>query len=140
MDGPNPNYENQFDYIKSAFNTCGRVEIDLQTHNGMLYLGHDKPQEQVNSEIIEFLKRPGVYVHSKDTVSIPRLLTHQCHVFYHESDPVVFTSRGYIWCFPGHYVKDITRAIWLDMPWCPLPRDKERHCWAVCGDYWDPYK
>ena len=140
LEGPNSPYENQFDYLKNAFDACGRVEVDIQTHNGELYLGHDDPQELVTHDIIEFLKRPGVYCHSKDTTSIPKLLTHECHTFFHQTDPVVFTSRGFIWCFPGVYVSDIQKSIWLDMYWKPLPQEMKRSCFAVCGDFWEPYR
>ena len=140
MYGPNPALENRYSYILEAYNTCGKVEIDLQTHNGVLYLGHDEPQEEVRDEIKDFITQPGVYCHSKDTESLSKLLTYGAHTFYHETDPVTFTSRGFMWCFPGVYVKDITKAIWLDMPWHPLPQKTITACFAVCGDYWAPYR
>lgn len=134
LTGPEPANENRPDYIYHAFATCGGVEIDLQTHKDVLYLGHDEPQYPVTSEIQKFLVRPGVYCHAKDVESVRPLLTLGAEVFFHTTEKFVFTSKGKMWCFPGVYPRDVTRAIWLDLGWEKLPEDLKLDCLAVCGD------
>ena len=132
--GPQPTFENKIDYLRHAYHDLNHgIETDVFAHKDKLYLGHDEPDTPVTTEIAEFLKRAGVFVHAKNIQCIPRLISMDCNVFFHKTDDVVFTSKGNIWCFPGVYVNDIKKAIWLDLHWQPLKR-KRFNCFAVCGD------
>ena len=133
--GPGNPEENRFDYLKHAYYDLGYgIELDIQTHNGKLYLGHDDPQEPVDADIEQFMRQERVFTHAKDLHCIPKLLTIDANVFYHTEESIVFTSKGYIWCYPGIFISDIKRAVWNDYHWGPIPQGKRLTCLAVCGD------
>ena len=133
LEGPKPGLENTVDYLQTAFDECYGIEVDLQTVNGVLYLGHDNPQEIVTHTVWKLLEKPGVYCHAKDLQSLALLITHNCETFYHTNEDIVFTSKGKIWCYPGIYHPDIQNSIWLDCHQ-PIPSYIHKTCYAVCGD------
>ncbi len=50
INGRVPNLENSPDFIDAAIEKKYDVEIDLRTHNGKLFLGHDEPQYEIDIE------------------------------------------------------------------------------------------
>lgn len=140
LTGPGNKDENKFDYLNHALNSAWGIEVDVQSHNDMLYLGHDEPQEQVGPKIIRLLQKKNVFCHAKDIASVRPLLQMGAEVFFHTTEKFVFTSKGLMWCYPGVYPTDITRAIWTDFHWSPLNINQKLHCLAICGDDQDKYK
>jgi hypothetical protein len=129
LNGPEPTFENRIEYLLHAYDVCGAVEVDIQTHNGQLYFGHDDPQQPVSLELI---MQDNWFCHAKDLESLSKLLELGAHTFWHQQDTVTITSRGYIWCYPDVYLID-KRAIWLDF------EDKFTDLemiggWGLCSD------
>lgn len=102
LNGVDPSSENKPDSIVQTLDLGFDVEVDLRLHNDKLYLGHDEPDYKVD---LNFLKQSGVWVHAKNKEVIPILRNEKdIHWFWHETDQLTLTSRGYVWCFPGHEI------------------------------------
>lgn len=79
------------------------VEVDVRLYNDKLYLGHDEPTYEID---IDFLKKNKLWVHAKNKEVIPLLRNEKdIHWFWHETDQLTLTSKGYVWCFPGHEIE-----------------------------------
>lgn len=126
--------ENNPDYIKKALQFFD-VEIDLWLYDQKLYLGHDEPQYEID---LKFLVNERLWVHSKSLKTTEFLYKHPLiHWFWHETDKMTLTSKGYIWCFPGYSCKD-----------CIIVDKGDRsfryndNIWGVCTDNpfsWEEY-
>ncbi len=100
INGRMPNLENSPEFIDAAIQKKYDVEIDLKTHNGKLFLGHDEPQYEID---IEWLKsRSGyLWIHGKDRESFETCLENNLHTFWHDTDDYTITSQNYVWAYPG---------------------------------------
>ena len=131
LEGRIPEDENNPDYIHEAIESGVDVEIDLWLYENGFYLGHDEPQYQID---LNFLKNERLWVHAKSMKTAEFLYKQPLiHWFWHETDKMTLTSKGYIWCFPGYSCKD---CIIVDKngrtPSC------SDDIWGVCTD--NPYK
>ena len=103
LNGVNSDLENTPEAILRSLDLGFDVEVDLRLHNDKLYLGHDEPQYRVD---LNFLKQSNVWVHAKNKEVVPLLINEKnIHWFWHETDQLTLTSRGYVWCFPGHEIE-----------------------------------
>lgn len=105
LTGKNIERENTLSYIEEAASKGFDVEIDVQSIEGKLYLGHDGPQEEVE---VEYLSRLCLWVHAKNIEAVEAIrlwnrnnLGSQIHYFWHENDHMTLTSLGIPWVFPG---------------------------------------
>ena len=129
INGKNPPYENTLDYLKHAFNIGFDVECDLIEYRGLLYFGHDEPQELAD---LPFLQSSKVWCHAKDLNALQLLMNMGTNCFWHESDSVTLTSYGFIWCYPGNFPIH-KKAVWLDLFNTTLPEDKS-NIYGICTD------
>ena len=130
--GPQPSFENKIHYIREARDQGYQVEIDLQLVSGVLYLGHDDPQERFP---LAWAESDDFFCHAKTPEAFGALLKLGANTFYHENDPVTLTSRQLIWCFPGVHPVD-PHAIWLSLQDIPLPDTAlMSNIYGICGDY-----
>jgi len=122
----NPEKENTPDYINAALAQGFDVEVDVWFKNERLFLGHDKPETQINEVYLENNK---LWCHAKNIEALEVMLTNQnIHCFFHQNDDVTVTSRGFIWTFPGKLLTPISI--------CVLPKDNEKvaGCYGICSD------
>lgn len=123
LNGRNAEEENRPDTIMKALDLGLQVEIDVWLHNNDLYLGHDEPTHKTS---IDFISQPNIWVHAKNKLVIPVLKKNKnVHWFWHENDKVALTSKGYVWCFPGHEVE------------CGIAVDAGqtiKNCLGICSD------
>ena len=63
MNGPNPEKENNPDYIVEALNNGFEVEIDVWYKHGDVWLGHDDPTYPVD---VQFIQLPMFWCHAKN--------------------------------------------------------------------------
>ena len=63
LQGPDKNQENSPDYVQTALEKGYDVEIDVWFVNDVFYLGHDKPQYQIDES---FLKNDKLWCHAKN--------------------------------------------------------------------------
>ena len=100
INGRMPSLENSPYFIDAAIQKKYDVEIDLRTHNGKLFLGHDEPQYEID---IEWLKSRSDYlwIHGKDRESFETCLENNLHTFWHDTDDYTITSKNFVWAYPG---------------------------------------
>lgn len=128
--GAEPGFENKLDYMQAALSKGYYVEVDVQLYNGALWFGHDGPDSHANSD---FLYNSRVIAHAKTIDALAILMKMGVHCFYHDSDECTFTSKGYVWCYPGVHLKH-EKAIWLDLHRKPLPELIPSKIHGICGD------
>ncbi len=134
LSGPNPELENSPDYIENALLKGFDVEIDVWWSNNQFWLGHDKPQYQID---LEFCNNKHIWAHAKDIVSLQMLLKYNIHCFFHQNDDAVLTSKGYIWVYPGKQVPN-EKGIVVLPEWQRSPGHFNSE--GICSDYIANYK
>lgn len=128
--GANPEMENTIEYLSTALDMGYWIECDLQMYEGLLYFGHDEPQQRADNWI---LSHPNTICHAKDIEALHSLLDMDVHCFWHETDTVTLTSRAYIWCYHGQYPEN-DRAIWLDFLGEETKNMDRSKCFGICAD------
>ncbi len=96
--GRNVGRENRLDYIGAALNDGFDVEIDVRLIDGKLFLGHDKPQQEIT---LDFLLNHRLWVHAKNVEALHFLIEQPVCVFWHDKDAYTLTSWGDVWAYPG---------------------------------------
>lgn len=127
--GPELEFENTLDYMKSALHLEYDVECDIVDYKGKLYFGHDEPQEEVDWT---FLTNSNVWAHAKTITALEILSKTNVHYFWHQNDLLTITNKGYIWCYPNTFVQS-EKAVWLELLDCPINKNF-RKIYAVCSD------
>ena len=122
-----PNQENKPEYIKKALFHGFDVEIDVWYIDNKYYLGHDLPQYEIKED---FLQNANLWCHAKNIEALYKMkLNPLIHCFYHISDKVTLTSKGYLWTYPNNKLTD--KSI------CVLPeiqKIKIDNCAGICSD------
>lgn len=137
LNGKFESYENEPIFIDKAISEGYDVEVDVWYIDGVLFLGHDKPQYGVDFRwFIDRLSK--LWVHCKNIESI--LYFQECgyeiNYFWHQEDDITLTSKNFIWTFPGKKLTSRSIAV--------LPesvKDWElTECLGICSDYIKKYK
>ena len=129
--------ENNPSYVDLAISNEYDVEVDVWYLEGVLYLGHDKPQYGVDFRWFRD-RLSKLWIHCKNVESI--LYFKECgyefNYFWHQEDDITLTSKNNIWTFPGKKLTNRSIAV--------LPesiKDWElTECFGVCSDYIKNYK
>ena len=137
--GPIPEKENRPSYIDCALSNGYDVEIDINTVNGELWLGHDEPQYKVDWEWI-YNRNKHLWIHCKNITCLYELTKNKnsgCQYFWHQNDDFTLTNNNFIWTYPG---KSLTAKSILVMPeWNTEINDfnslKKINCHGICTDY-----
>lgn len=139
LNGSEPENENNPEFIQKALNHGYDVEIDLRFKDNKLYLGHDEPQYELDLNWLEKYHTK-LWLHCKDIDVIQKL--HQIdsrgshlNYFWHETDTLTITSKGFLWVYPGK--QPIVGGIAV-LP--ELNNDDVSKCFGVCTDYINKYK
>ena len=101
LSGPNPEQENQPEYIAEALKQGYDVEIDVWFKDNKFMLGHDEPQYEFPFELID-QHYPKLWIHCKNIDALSKLNEldpngSKVNYFWHENDLGVLTSKSYIW-------------------------------------------
>ena len=109
--GPIPEKENRPSYIDCALGNGYDVEIDINTVNGELWLGHDEPQYKITHTWLK-CRRNHLWIHCT-------------------SDPYTYTSTGKIWLHDlSMKIDDDVIIPLIDSPFC-----SEYSPYGICTDY-----
>ncbi len=96
--------ENTISYIEEAIAAGYDVEIDVWLIGTIWHLGHDFPGEVIDRA---FMERSNVWVHAKNLVGYVSLYNNpKIHVFWHDKDDFVYTSKGIKWAKTGIVTHD----------------------------------
>lgn len=129
INGRIPSMENQTSYIDEAIRQGFDVEIDLWKMGEDFYLGHDMPEYPVLMGWIDDRSHK-LWVHCKNLEAAEFLSSNKYDInyFWHQEDKMTLTSKGYVWSYPGIYVKD---GIVVEIDHKSLPS----YIGGVCTDY-----
>lgn len=125
LNGPDPKRENNPEAVKEVLKLGFQCEVDVWFSNGSFWLGHDRPQHQVDRS---FLSDHKLWCHAKDLATLHEMKSrgHLMHSFFHQNDDATLTSQGWIWTFPGKPLVSL-RSI------CVLPEKFPKIDWKVAG-------
>jgi len=132
-----PECENNPEYLQAALEQGYHVECDVWYNqaDGHLWLGHDDCQYEVPD--YTFFRKPEVWAHCKDIQALKILMNIEgTNCFWHQTDHFTLTSKGYIWCYPRHYVEGGIVVI----PELMAKRVDMTGAKGICSDYIDWWK
>jgi hypothetical protein len=100
LEGPDEFLQNSPDQIRAALQQGFDAEIDLWLLDDKWWLGHDSPEHSVDQV---FIDQPGLWIHCKNLPAFFALKAQDSghNFFWHDSDSVVLSSRGYVWTYFG---------------------------------------
>ena len=127
LNGKDIENENNPLYIDRALGKGYDVEIDVWYENGKWYLGHDKPQYEIE---FDYLRNKKLWCHAKNIEALNLMLDDDIHCFWHQEDDVTLTSCGFIWTYPGKKLTE--KSI------CVLPEKNNeipKKAFGICSDY-----
>jgi len=124
--------ENTSAYIEEAIAAGYNVEIDVWLLGNVWYLGHDFPKEEIT---LSFMERPQIWSHAKDLRGYISLYNNpRVHVFWHDRDDFVFTSKGIKWARAGIRTHDGIMVMPNNSEVIGKIRDKELTPLGICCD------
>ena len=127
--------ENKPEYIDEALNLGYEVEVDIWFYNSLLWLGHDEPQYKIDRDWLDS-RGDKLWIHCKNVGALEWFKSNPVfNYFWHETDTVTITSKGFLWAYPGK--QPILGSIAV------LPEtynDDVSKCIGVCSDYVQNYK
>lgn len=137
INGQNLNLENEPTYIDSAILNGFDVEIDVWLKDNILWLGHDYPQYQVDLSWLEE-RRLRLWIHCKniDALNYLKKTDLDLNYFWHQTDDVTITSKGYFWTYPG---KQLTENSIACMPEIDNFENIET-AYGICSNKINQYK
>ena len=134
--GPDADNENSPRQIDKSISEGYDCEIDLWRSNGQLYLGHAKPQYQINvKKLAEWQQH--VWIHAKNIELLSWLRESDFNYFWHDKDAFSITSKGHIWCYPSVIIYDF--GINLMPEWNHLRKDDLTVAPGICSDFIEKY-
>lgn len=135
LEGPNPERENNPEYILEAIKQNYMVEVDLRMFNGELMLGHDESQYEIDHDFLIKYKT-FLWVHCKDALSLDFMSKVRTNnYFWHQNDDYTLTSWNYVWAYPGKSsVGNLCVMVMPELHW-PIEIIKDFNCFGVCSDY-----
>jgi len=108
INGPNPKRENTILYIEEAINRGYDVELDLRILKDKIYIGHDKPIEEIKPNWLKKFKNK-LWVHCKDTESLKYFADlKDYNYFWHKDDEFTITSKGFILSHTDNNIKSLS--------------------------------
>lgn len=140
IDGPNKEMENRPEYISSALEKGFDVEIDLWIKDEKLFLGHDEPQYNINSQWLTDRKN-NLWIHCKNFNSFNFLSIRDDNTykfFWHQEDSYTLTSNLMIWTYPNHSLSNRSIAVMPENTEYTL--DQLRNCAGICSDLIENYR
>jgi len=133
INGKDESKENKPSYIVDAIRKGYNVEVDFWYDNGKFVLGHDEPQYSIPLDFIENYYRY-LWIHCKNHDALSKLVEIDrggvyFNYFWHDTDDVIITSKGYMWANPGTYIEGSIAV----MP--EYKKDKIEGRLGVCSDF-----
>jgi hypothetical protein len=104
FEGRNTERENDPGYVYTALNSGYNVVVDVWLIDKIWYLGHSFPKVAID---ISWIQDNRIWVHAKNLEGYVSLYNNpKVHVFWHDKDEYVFTSKGIKWANVGVETND----------------------------------
>jgi len=132
--GKQSELENMPEYIDNAIKLGYDVEVDIRFKSSKFYLGHDNSKCGIS---LDWLKHRSskLWLHCKNMQAIEQLSIMSIYnYFWHDSDAVTITSRGYIWM--SSKIKPLKNSIAV-IP--ELTDYNLKECAGICSDNIEVY-
>lgn len=133
LNGSVPKNENSLFYIDNAINNGFDVEVDLRSHLGLLYFGHDFADHLVTEEWINE-RKDRLWIHCKDRNALEFCIDNSLHCFFHSTDDYTITSKGFVWGYPGTLRASQKGIFVLPEKVCNLKMIDELGYYGICSD------
>ena len=134
--GKMESWENEPTYIDLAISRDYDVEVDVWYVDGVLYLGHDKPQYGVDFRWFrDRITKLWIHCKNTDAILLFKASQYDFNYFWHETDTITLTSLNYIWAYPGK--QPIKNSIAV-MP--ENHNDDITNCIGICSDNLKKYE
>jgi len=128
-------YENEPTYIDLAIKNGYDVEIDVWYKDGILCLGHDRPQHIVDFKwFMDRISKLWIHCKNIEALIFFQESGYEFNFFWHQEDDVTLTSKNYIWAYPGKQPIKNSVAV---MP--EIHNEETDICLGVCSDYIENY-
>lgn len=135
LNGPNVSMENSPFQVDLAISKGYLVEIDLRIINGEYWLGHDSEEFKIDKSWL-LDRNNNLIIHAKTLKTCDELASEHLNLnwFYHTDEDVVQTSKGWLWAYPGIYLKNAITVI--------LNKDEvfPENILGICTDYPDFFR
>jgi hypothetical protein len=129
------NYENEPNYIDKAISEGYDVEIDVWVIDGVIFLGHDRPQYGITQYWLN-KRNTKLWIHCKNVEAMEWFSSIEgFNYFWHDTDVMTLTSFGNMWVYPGK--QPVRRSIAV-MP--EIYNDDVSQCLGICSDFIQNYK
>ena len=125
--GPDPDNENRPEQILKVLAMGYDVEIDVWLTEEGWFLGHDKPQYEIE---IDFLLTSRLWCNAKNAAALQELTLMDVVAFWHQKDDFTLTTNNFIWTYPGQTLTYSSI--------CVLPENSNQNfkkCAGICTDY-----
>lgn len=127
--------ENSPTYIENAIFLGYDVEIDLWIIKQEMFLGHDKPQYNIQKQWLHN-KINKLWIHCKNINAIEWFhMNSEFNYFWHQEDTITLTSKGFIWAYPGKQPIKNSIAVLPE-----VNKDDISQCIGICSDYIESFK
>jgi hypothetical protein len=136
INGKFESWENEPTYIDKAISEGYDVEIDVWYKDSKLWLGHDKPDYEVDLKWLrDRLSKLWIHCKNVEAVIYFKECGYAVNYFWHENDMIALTSQNYVWAYPGKQpIKDSIAVL------PELQGDTLESCMGICSDYVERYK
>jgi len=127
--------ENNPYYIDTAIFLGYDVEIDIWAIDNKIFLGHDIPQYEINLNWVD-KRKDKLWIHCKNLyiLEIFSIFSYELNYFWHETDTITLTSKGYIWAHTGK--QPIKNSIAV----LPGVDEDINYCIGICSDNINNFK
>lgn len=136
INGKFESWENEPTYIDKAMSEGYDVEVDVWYKDKMLWLGHDKPDYDVDLRWFkDRISKLWIHCKNVEAVTYFKECGYDFNYFWHENDTLTLTSKNHIWVYPGNQPIENSIAV---MP--EIHNDDVSKCLGICSDKIKEYK
>jgi hypothetical protein len=134
--GSIPSYENEPNYIDLAIKKGFDVEVDIWCIDKTLWLGHDKPQYEINFIwICDRISKLWIHCKNTDAMIFFKESGYPLNYFWHQKDDMTITSIGYFWTYPGMKLTSNSIAVMPEIK----DFDNIERAYGICSDFISKY-
>jgi hypothetical protein len=129
-------HENEPTYIDIAIKKDYDVEVDVWYKDGVLWLGHDKPDYGMDFRWFrDRISKLWIHCKNIEAVLYFKECEYEFNYFWHQEDDIALTSFNFIWAYPG---KQPIKGSISVMP--EINDDDISQSFGICSDYVEKYK